>query len=133
MQLPEKWQNKRFNDPGVIEAYLNHCRRMIEHFDPDYAAYGIEVNMLAENPPDRFEKYLEMTGAVYRALKQEYPDLPLFLTLQLESFIKDPRTGRNAVERLLPFTDYIAVSSYPFLNDRDPNHCRTTGFYSLPI
>ena len=117
-----EWKQKNFSDLEVVQAYTNYCREMIRAFEPDFMAYGIEVNMLAEKDPLLFEEYCEMAAAVYRTLKKEHPDLPLFLTLQLETFIKDPLSQKAAIEKLLPFTDYIAASSYPFLNNRRPGN-----------
>jgi len=90
-----EWKQKNFNDHEVVRAYTNYCREMIRAFEPDFMAYGIEVNMLAE---------------------------------------KDPLSQKAAVEKLLPFTDYIAVSSYPFLNNRGPGNLPVDWFLkSLPI
>ncbi len=117
MKLPNNWQDKDFDDPDAIEAYTNFCRYMIQRFHPDYMAYGIEVNMLANGNPTAFKKYLIMTERVYKTLKEEYPELPLFLTIHIESFIK----SEEIVRQLLPFTDYIAVSTYPYMDMKYEN------------
>lgn len=117
---PGEWATKEFNDPMVIEAYLNFCDYMIEQFNPEYLAYGIEVNMLATSNPEAFEKYMVFLEEVYPALKSKYPDLPVFLTFQTEYYYLNPETQEPAIERLLPFTDYIALSSYPFMAYTDP-------------
>ncbi len=35
-----EWENKDFDDPDVIAAYINFSRYMISIFNPDYMAYG---------------------------------------------------------------------------------------------
>ena len=42
--LPRELAGKAYDDPLVMKAYLNYCRRAIEFFKPDYLAIGIEVN-----------------------------------------------------------------------------------------
>ena len=86
---------------------------MIREFNPDYLAYGIEVNMLAASNPEAFNKYRSLTEKVYRILKKENPNLPIFLTFYIRHFHQFNQT--EPVRQLLPFTDYMAVSCYPFL------------------
>lgn len=109
------WAGKEFDDPLVITAFINHCRRMIREFKPDYFAYGVEVNMLAITNPKAFQKYLVMLKEVYRVLKRENPKLPVFLTFQIDFYHVLVEKQRQAILQLLPYTDYLAVSSYPYM------------------
>ncbi|MBN2336800.1 hypothetical protein JXL21_14690 [Candidatus Bathyarchaeota archaeon] len=117
---PGEWAAKEFDDPMIIEAYLNFCDYMVDKFNPDYLAYGIEVNMLATANPETFETYLLFLDEVYPALKSKHPDLPVFLTFQAEYYYQNLETQEPAMERLLPYTDYMALSSYPFMAYPDP-------------
>ena len=121
MELTGKWKDKTFSDPELIQAYLNFCDFMIEKFKPEYFAYGIEVNMLGYHDPNAFEEYLIFLENTYRSLKDSHPGLPVFLTIQLETFINHFGDQENIVKSLLPFTDYIAISSYPFGNFSNPS------------
>jgi hypothetical protein len=112
--LPRKWKKKNFDDPEVIDAYVAYCRRMIEQFRPTYLTYGIEVNMLRERNPKAFVKFVTLAGEVYERLKAEHPDLPRGLTFHVGTFSGSPSEQREALEQLLPFTDFIGVSSYPY-------------------
>jgi len=121
MERPGEWKDKDFDDPDVITAYTNYCRRMIQLFQPDFMAYGIEVNMLANSNPAAFEKFLVMAEQVYGTLKEENPELPIFLTIQIDdTFHGYEEKQREVIKRLLPYTDYIAVSTYPFSYKADP-------------
>jgi hypothetical protein len=120
MELPDKWKSKSFNDPDIIRAYLNYCRFMIDKFEPKYFAYGIEVNMLGHHDPEVFRDYLVLTENIYIGLKSFYPDLPIFLTIQLETFNNNFEKQKDIIESIIPYTDYIAISSYPFGNFSDP-------------
>jgi hypothetical protein len=93
---------------------------MIDKFEPEYFAYGIEVNMLGFHDQEAHEDYIFFLGSVYPSLKSLYPDLPIFLTIQLETFSNHYETQKYVVESLLPYTDYIAISTYPFGNFHDP-------------
>jgi len=117
----ENWENITFTDPRAIAAYINFCETMIQKFDPKYMAYGIEVNMLADTNPDQFPDYIEFTKQVYNALKEKYPELPIFLTFQIDYYYGNPETQIPAVRGLIPYTDILAVSTYPFTRYPDPD------------
>jgi hypothetical protein len=117
----ENWKNISFTDPRTITAYINFCDTMIRKFEPKYFAYGIEVNMLADTNPDQFPYFVEFTKQVYGTLKTIHPDLPIFLTFQIDYYYGNLKTQKKAVEDLLPFTDILAVSTYPFIRYQDPS------------
>jgi hypothetical protein len=131
MGLPEEWKHKSFDDPDVIKAFLNYCIFMVDRFDPEYLAYGIEVNMLGYHDPAAFEDYLVFLASVYPSLKSLYPHLPIFLTIQLETFNNNFDTQKYIMEALLPYTDYIAISTYPFGNFLDPGDIPADWFSRL--
>ena len=87
---------------------------MIEEFDPDYFAYAIEVDLFYWNRPDLFEGFVALAKRTYNDLKKRFPDLPVFLT-----FTAGPAEQLEersvAFEQLLPYTDMIAISTYPYL------------------
>ncbi len=114
MERPSEWEDKNYDDPDVIKAYLNYARYMIRRFNPDYMAYGIEVDGGFRDTDPDFEKFLVFVKQVYTTLKSENPDLPLFLTFQTRSFSVKTETIRRVDKRLLKFTDYIAISTYPY-------------------
>jgi hypothetical protein len=114
-QLAKKWQEKAFNDPETALAFTRYCRRMIGIFKPDYFAYGIEVNMLAGANPKKFEEFRVLAKQVYGTLKREHPRLPIFLTIQIDVYHKIPTAQAAVLRQVLPYSDFIAVSSYPYM------------------
>ncbi|MGB7971278.1 MAG: hypothetical protein WCF31_04820 [Candidatus Deferrimicrobiaceae bacterium] len=112
------WDVYPFDHPDVITAFTNHCRILIDRYRPDFFAFGIEVNLLRALVADDnvWNGYVALSAAVYGALKTSYPSLPMFQTVQAESFHADPAAQAAAIGQVLPYTDYIAVSSYPFSN-----------------
>ncbi len=104
MELPDKWKSKSFSDPEIVRAYLNYCRFMIDKFEPKYFAYGIEVNMLGHHDPEAFRDYLVFVENTYVGLKSSYPDLPIFLTIQLETFNNDFKKQKDIIVE--PFDEF---------------------------
>jgi hypothetical protein len=111
------WDTREFDHPDVIAAYTRHCHIMIDAFEPDYVAFGIEVNLFALLVDDtRYESYAALADSVYADLKTSYPGLPVFQTLQVDAYHADVTGQQVAIQRILPSTDYIAVSAYPYAN-----------------
>lgn len=123
--------NGDFNAPEVKDAYLNYCLRVVEYLDPDYLAIGIEVNLLRRHTDAvTWAKYLELHEHVYSNLKARHPDLPIFVSVvpveTLDGYVDPPTefagdpagyraAQRAALDAVLAFSDYYAVSLYPFL------------------
>lgn len=112
--LTAPWNTRGFDSPEVIEAFSAHCSTMVATFDPDYFAYAIEANLLYLNAPERWGGFVELAAAVYASIKEDHPDLPIFLTLQADAYLDHPGYYRDAVSAVLPYCDYIAVSGYPY-------------------
>jgi len=119
MDRPGAWEDRNFDDPEVIKAYLNYCRNLIQRFKPDYFAYGIEVNLLAYNNPDEYQRFITLAKQVYPALKREFPTLPIMLSFYLEPPDRLTETKKH-IEPLLPYTDYFAISTYPYMVREGP-------------
>ncbi|RIL07155.1 MAG: hypothetical protein DCC71_04060 [Proteobacteria bacterium] len=127
-KLPKEWKSKSFDDPEVVTAYVNYCRAMIEKFQPIYVNYGIESNILAERNGRAFPSYVKMTAEVYRRLKAEFPNLPLFLSFHIGSLEEDRSDQRKAIGQLLPYSDFVTVSTYPY----GEKHRDKSGSYADP-
>jgi len=111
------WKDKTFNDPEVIEAYLNYCRRMIDRIKPDYFIYGAEVDSAFTdvNDPD-FKNLLVLVKEVYSTLKTEYP----LLSLSMEFVLGDEKYNQERLEvtqTLLKYSDLYPISTYPCFFD----------------
>jgi hypothetical protein len=117
LSLPDHWAGRTFDDSHVITAFLNHARFMIEQFDPDYFAYGIEVTCTNRGTEDEaFLSLLRFAQQVYPTLKAAYPDLPIFLTICATSLeLDDPAVLQAANQQIIRYSDYIGLSIYPYL------------------
>lgn len=112
--LSPPWDGYALDHPDVVMAFKNHCSTMISIFSPDYFAYGIEVNMLADAAPAMWGSFVNLAQSVYTDIKADNPNLPVFLTLQADWFNSAITTQTAAISQVLPYTDYIAISSYPY-------------------
>ena len=112
--VPKELAGKGYDDPTVMKAYLNYCRRAIEFFKPDYLAIGIEVNEIHDAGPAAWERYAVLHRHVYAELKKEHPDLPVFASWTLHNMYKRQGKMLAAFQELMPQNDLVAVSYYPF-------------------
>jgi len=58
---------------------------------------------------------VELHQHVYRELKKEHPNLPIFASYTLHNLIKHKGEMLKASQELMAFNDYAAISFYPFL------------------
>jgi Glycosyl hydrolase family 53 len=116
--LPVELKGKPFDDPQVIRAYLNYCRRMAEFFQPDFLVTGIESNELLNNQPRQWDAYLELGRQVRHELHQRFPRLPLSESITLHKLRdrQNPKLAeyRAKIQAFVQTHDFFAVSFYPF-------------------
>lgn len=113
-----RWRRKPLDHPDVIKAYLNYCRELIKRLKPDYFAYGINVNELAEKSPKALPAFGKFARTVYTALKWENPKLPVFLTFGLPNAKSKGRLKRlKTIRQMMTVSDVLAVSVFPYLHD----------------
>ena len=129
--LPDPWQRLSFDHPLVVEAFVNHCERMIATLRPTYFAYALEANMLLYFNPDSFPAFLRMAAAVYPRLKASHPSLPIFVTLSTDTFHTGGPSQPEAVRQLLQYSDVIAATAYPFNDEHDPRLLRPDYYAAL--
>lgn len=119
LPLPEELKGKTYDDPLVQRAFLNYCRRAVDFFKPDYLAIGIEVNEIFQAGPNKWQAYVRLHQHVYRELKRDHPDLPLFASFTLHGMLNARGAAReamvNAFEQIMPCNDVVAMSFYPFI------------------
>ena len=121
MTLPGLWASYAFDAPEVKTAYLSFCRRAIAYFEPDFFAIGLEVNLLRRNSPESWNAYVSLHRDTYQALKQEEPDLPIFVTVTAVDLLEGWTDSNHAEQvaalgELLPYTDYLGLSFYPYMS-----------------
>ncbi len=112
--LPPPWNSYTFKTPEVISAYTNYCKRIIDAIQPNYFAYGIEINASFLENTSAYDNFMILAQQVYDTLKHDYPNLPIFLTFQDQSFNKDKKELANITKMMMDYSDIMAVSTYPY-------------------
>jgi hypothetical protein len=124
MPLPESFRGKTFDDPEIVKAYLNYCRRAVEYFRPDYLAIGIEVNELIHNSADKWPGFVRLYRHVYGRLKKDHPQMPIFATFTLHNMLQerwsDIENQRSKVKQFFEEVDIVGISFYPFMKTLGP-------------
>jgi hypothetical protein len=119
LPLPEPFVGKALDDPVVVKAYLEYCRRAIRYFEPDYLTIGIEVNELFHNNRSEWRAYTRLHRQVYEALNRENPALPICVSFTLHNMLnpdwKDRADMLAEMKKLMSHNDLVAVSFYPFM------------------
>jgi len=115
--IPKELKNKSYDDPLVMTAYLNYCRRAIDFFKPDYLCIGIEANEIHSGGPKKWNAYATLHRHIYTELKKDHPTLPIFASWTLHNMFKNKGPMLAAFKDLMPHNDLIAVSYYPFFVD----------------
>ncbi len=116
MPLPAAFTGKALDDPMVIDAFTNYCLRMIDFFKPRYMAYAIEVSDLTQAGPAA-DQFVRLAQAVYGRIKDRHPNLPVFPTFTLGDRNALDGNAKRLIRDLLPYSDVIAVSTYPYVWD----------------
>jgi hypothetical protein len=129
--LAPPWDAYHFDTPEVIDAFTAHANNMIAIFNPDYFAYAVEANMLLDLAPGKWAAFVTLAQEVYARLKARHPNLPCFITFQADSFHGNRSAHSAGIAQLLPYTDFMAVSSYPFGLTADPKLLPADHFSAL--
>ena len=122
LPLPSPWDTYALNHPDVKTAYLNHAINVIEFFQPDYLAIGIEANLLLTNSPAMWPAYLELHQYVYGEVKSRYPNVPVMVSFfgiaLLDGYrSEDDHTAQmSGFQNLINYTDHYAISLYPYMS-----------------
>ena len=104
------WLTRPFNDPDMINAYVNYVEELIRTFQPVMLNYGVESNLSTWDPA-AFDLYKKFLAAVFIRLKTSHPDLPIFLSVMVE----ESAAALENAAAVLPWSDYLALSAYPYL------------------
>ena len=104
------WKQLAFNDARVIAAYVNYISWLIDQFQPSFVNYGVESN-LALWDATQFNLYKDFLSRVYAQLKTKYSSLPFFISFMVD----ESAEGFSYASQLLPYTDFIGLSAYPYV------------------
>lgn len=109
--VKDNWMQKAFSNPDVVLAYTHYLEWLIDSFEPDYINFGVESNSESWSSSD-FTSYKSFIGQVYQNLKTNHPNIPLFVSFM----VNENPLALSRASQLLPYTDYLALSAYPYLS-----------------
>ena len=70
---------------------------MVEKFDPDYLAHGIEINLFHKTcdseDPGAYDSIVSLLNEAYEVAKEVKPWLPVFPTYQIDHFVDSDEGG----------------------------------------
>jgi hypothetical protein len=105
----DSWQALPVNDAKVVTAYTSYMSWLIDQFHPAFVNYGVESNDINWMPA-QFVLYKDFLSKVYANLKTKYPGLPFFVSFM----VNEEAVALTQASQLLPYTDYISLSAYPY-------------------
>ena len=114
--LTAPWDTRDFDSPEVITAYTNFASDLIARFEPNYFNLGIEASELLVNDLAQYDRYVTFATEVSNALRAEFPNLELMISVGLKS----PGSPRAAtieanIGPLIDLVDVVGVSVYPYV------------------
>ncbi len=123
--LPAEWAQRPFNSREVVDAFTRFTLRSVEALKPDYLAIGIESNVLLSHDRRAWQDYKEFHRAVYDAVKQAHPQLPVFFTTEVNHYLKRAAEARGSpqqeeIAELMKHSDVFALSCYPHMSYDTP-------------
>ena len=98
------------NDPNVVTAYINYISWLIDQLQPVFVNYGVESNFSRWNA-SACSNYRDFISKVYPQLKSKYPLVPFFIRF----IVDESAEGYRNAQQLVPYTDYIELSAYPYV------------------
>ena len=110
------WDTRDFDSPEVIAAYTSFARDMITRFQPTYFNLGIEASELLVNDLVQFNRYVTFAAQVSGALRADFPDLRLMISVALKSpgSVRAETIEAN-IGPLIGLVDVIGISVYPYV------------------
>ncbi len=108
--IKKYWLQIPFNDARNIAAYVNYIGFLINQIHPDFVNYAVESNNLTWDTAS-FRLYKDFISKVYPKLKTQFPGIPFFASFMVD----ESNEGLDFASQLLPYTDYIGLSSYPYI------------------
>ncbi|HET6761715.1 MAG TPA: hypothetical protein VFH13_06420 [Gemmatimonadaceae bacterium] len=139
---------RRITEPAVQRLYRDYVRALVQMLRPDYLGLAAETNLIREIAPRPvYNAVVKMANDAAADVRRSRTasSLPLYVSVQVETAWG--KLGRQVSYRGIdqdlrdfPFTNVLALSSYPYLGGfTDPDqipldyYTRVRGSRSLPL
>ncbi|MBD3334113.1 MAG: hypothetical protein GF355_01190 [Candidatus Eisenbacteria bacterium] len=117
---PPGWEDATFDLPQVRDAYVEWCFRLASLYEPDVFAVMVEPNVYEDKRGQaNWIPLASLYQEIYFNVTQIFPDMPVFVTFQLEYLHGElTHDGASQWDLLGDFNaplDFTAFSTYPSL------------------
>lgn len=112
---PAALRGAAFDDPAVMDAYVNYVRRVADALDPSYMNIGIEVSEMMLQAPRKWAGFDRLFRHTVDAMRQSHPDIRIGLELGAHTIMK-PGIG-DTVKPTAEYGDYVGLSFYPYASE----------------
>lgn len=107
--VKNEWEVLPVNDPKVITAYSNYIIYLANQLQPAYINYAVESNEHTWDAAE-FILYKDFLSRVFTRVKTAFPTIPVMVSFM----VTESPQSLSLARQLLPYTDYIALSAYPY-------------------
>jgi hypothetical protein len=106
--VKNQWLALPVNDDKVVTAYTNYVIFLAAQLNAAFINYGVESN--GDWTSSDFILYKDFLSKVYAKLKIAFPGKPIMISVMTS----EVPANLNYASQLMPYTDYLALSSYPY-------------------
>jgi hypothetical protein len=106
--IKNQWAALAINDDKVVTAYTKYVIFLANQLNASFINYGVESN--GDWNSTDFNLYKDFLSKVYVRLKAVFPSKPVMISLMTS----EVAINLNYASQLMPYTDYLALSSYPY-------------------
>ncbi len=128
---------------ATLKKYQETTASFAEKYKPKYIGFGIEINIMYENDPIEFEKFVSLFNETVDLVKTKSPETKVFTVFQLERlkglkgglFGGQDDTKANNWSLLENFSkaDLFAFTSYPYLIFKNPSDIPTDYYTEIKL
>jgi hypothetical protein len=126
-------------EPAVQALYRTWARTLVSQIQPVALGLAAETNLIRLAAPSRvYQALIQMTADAARDVRADAPALPLFVSIQVETAWgrlqgTNQYIGVEQDFRDFPFTQWLGLSSYPYLGRFDEPEQVPNDWYTRPL
>jgi hypothetical protein len=130
---------RSITEPAVQALYRSWARALVALIQPVALGLAAETNLIRLSAPSRvYQALIQMTADAARDVRADAPTLPLFITIQVETAWgrlqgTNQYIGVEQDFRDFPFTQWLGLSSYPYLGRFDEPAQMPNDWYTRPL
>ena len=130
---------RSITEPAIQALYRSWTRTLVAQIQPVALGLAAETNLIRLAAPARvYSAVVQMTNDAAREVRVDAPTLPLFITIQVETAwgrLQGTTTyvGVEQDFRDFPFTQWLGLSSYPYLGGWTEPEQLPDDWYSRPL